>query len=186
MTTAFACPDLASRSPSATTHAVGITFGSCLPGSRSPVDAVAVSVGDSIQLGRPLVPSSRQMEWEHEDSFRRIYAALSNVLDDPELHALLQGFLALVAQESAAEEAMDTGEFYVALHIGVTRTLNGSRIWAAYVKARFPKAPEGFSDVGQPANGPKNKPSDSIRLEQQQRMPPGAHESASDIGSSED
>ena len=129
---------------------------------------------------------SSQMEWEHEDSFRRIFAALSTELRDAALRELLEGFLDLVGQADAAEEPMSQGEFYVALYIGIEKTPGGAKIWATYVRSVYPKAPEGFSEIGQPANGPKSKQSDSIRLERQQRMPPGVHDSASDIGSAED
>lgn len=136
------------------------------------------------------MPSHSQREWEREESFRRIFAALSNVLTDAELREILRGYLDLVGLtdevEAEVRGEIHPSEFYFVLHLAIARTENGAVIWATYVRSVHPKAPKGLSEVGLPANGPKHKQSDSIRIERQQKLPPGAHDSSCDMNLGED
>jgi hypothetical protein len=168
--TVFACLRSESHSGGITLVA-GLGSEPYLPGSGRHADENANGV-------RPAL-TSRQEEWESERSFRRIFAALCNVLTEDEVRELIVGYLNLVGWSDYDLEWLNEGHNYYVLHAAIERAETVDS-WAQYARSAYPKAPKGFPAVGNPAKGPRVSQSGAIRLERLHRLPPGAEAAADD------
>jgi hypothetical protein len=127
-------------------------------------------------------PVDSQADWEHELSFRRIYAALSSSLSEQELKEVLLTFFEHVGHAELGP-GLAPGEFYERLFVAISLTSRGAEAWAVYVKRIHPEVPEGFDTIGKMGNSPQNPtPGPPPRSEHIHKKPPGIYESHSGDG----
>lgn len=102
-----------------------------------------------------------QEEWDVELSWRRIYCALNETLTEAVLKRILVGFLRELRRDDLLSELRCRRDLYYVLAQTVRLVEDAEALWADYVRAVHPYAPEGFDAIGRMGNEKKNRQSEA-------------------------